>query len=282
MKELSRWLVNIENEARLFYEKAAEIFSEDKDLELLLTQLAKDELQHYALVSKAFELAELHDETASPLIIDAGTKRKIEDLLNTAKDKLASGTMTKAELMDAIVQIEFTETNEIFLYVVSALKNTVKNIYNSASNITAHKSRISEFVRARTEFSNILPDLDRIPDMNKELVLTIEDDETMIEAFDIFLSDTSVVENASSATEALKKIDRQDYSAIIVDIKSNFINGRDIYKSAVEKRPELADKFLFLVDNECSYIDFFDRLNIKYLEKPVSLKDVKRSVSEMI
>ena len=274
--------MNIENEAGLFYEKAAEIFGDDKDLFDLLTQLADDEKIHYELVKKAFEMVDYKNEALTGISIDDETKRKIEDMLFQAKEKLLSGKMTKNELIAVIVQVEFTETNEIFLYVISLLKLTVKVIFNSTQNIEQHKSRIKEFVQNRPEFSNVIPAIERIPAIKREPVLIIEDNETMVEAFEIFLSDISEVENVSSLPEAVRKVEENDYTAIIVDVKSKFVNGMELYKEIVAIRPNLTEKFLFLVDNECTYLNFFDKLNIKCLEKPVSLKEVKHAINELV
>jgi PAS domain S-box-containing protein len=86
------------------------------------------------------------------------------------------------------------------------------------------------------------------------------------------------------AAHALEEIDRQNFDLIISDFRMPGINGRQFYGLAVEKKPELASRIVFLtgdvVNTETQ--EFLKSLGNPHIGKPFNLNSVKKVVAEVI
>lgn len=149
MQELANWLIGIEDAAYDFYVRAAALFNSDKGLAALLRHLADDEKMHGNAVRKAYDLIK-SSHGAPPLItLDEDSRHGIEKEFLYYGTKLNSNELTKDELVEAIVAIEFSECNDAFLCVLNVLREFPDVYYSSASNIQQHKKYIEWFIKSR-------------------------------------------------------------------------------------------------------------------------------------
>lgn len=282
MKEMSGWLVNVEEIAMRFYEKAAMRFADDKPLHELLKALEADEKMHFSVVGKANELLEDSGGMKSAVTVDAKTRDTIIEYLQGCEKKLDSGAMTKDELMDAIVAIEYSENNDVFLYLMSAFRNYLKTLLAASTNIKQHKGQIERFIRARPEYSRLLARVAAIPEVGRENILVLEEDEMMLEAFNVFLGEQGIIDAAKTGDEALERLKDKYYACIVTDVNVATGDGIEFYKKAVERFPGINKRFLFLTEYDCDYLTFLENNGLRYFEKPSSIKDIKAAVSETI
>jgi PAS domain S-box-containing protein len=86
------------------------------------------------------------------------------------------------------------------------------------------------------------------------------------------------------ATQALEKIDGQDFDLIISDFRMPGINGRQFFNLAIQKKPELATRIIFLtgdiVNTETQ--EFLKSTGNPHIGKPFNLNSVKKVVAEAI
>ena len=110
---------------------------------------------------------------------------------------------------------------------------------------------------------------DEEPGIGEMLVAILEEDDT--------------IHSASNGKDALRKLDDEHYSAIVSDVDMPLMNGIEFYKKAVEKYPNIRDRFLFFTGSfDLEVLDFFKQNKIKYLPKPSSITDIKKAVFEII
>lgn len=80
-----------------------------------------------------------------------------------------------------------------------------------------------------------------------EAVLLVEDEPAIRESISIFLrGEGLLVDTASNGADALRAMEAKEYAFIVTDLKMAGINGVELYKTAVLKRPWLAGRFIML------------------------------------
>ncbi len=138
-------------------------------------------------------------------------------------------------------------------------------------------------MESQTGFNKKLQEIRKLPKIWEERLLVVDDEPVIVDMLVAILEDEDIIDSASNGKDALKKINDNHYSAIVSDVDMPVMNGIDFFKKAVEKEPDIKEKFLFFTgsfDSEVS--DFFKQNKIKYLPKPSSIADIKKEVFEII
>lgn len=280
MKRTAEWVITIEDKASKLYEKASRLFTDDPELYDLLRDLSEDEKLHREIVKSAYELSRDKKIDPCPVTFDEIT-RHLESFIELCDQKLDKGMIKKPELIEAIVYLEFSETNELFLYILNSLKATPTEYAYAIEEVDKHRRSIERFLSARPEYAGFLKFVQRIPDVSKRKYLVVDDMKAMVEVLKAFFSKDGDVISAMNGQEALSKL-TESYTAIITDIDMPVMDGIEFYKKAVEKYPRLKDRFLFLTGSfDETRLSFFKSNNLKYLNKPVPIREIKRAVSEI-
>jgi hypothetical protein len=61
------------------------------------------------------------------------------------------------------------------------------------------------------------------------------------------------------------------------------MSGVEFYKQAALRDPRIAERFLFLMDDiKPDHLDFITKQNVRYLMKPFSVEDFRRTVHDML
>ena len=150
MKEIIKWLIDIEQLAGILYRGAADFFIEDKELSTFLAHLGEDEAWHFHIMGSAAQhLVDKPDEAYPQIAIDEDTQKKIETPFVENQEKLSSGNLTEESLMACIVATEFSEWNDLFLYVVNTLKKESREFQYVAARMQNHLKQIEQHTVAR-------------------------------------------------------------------------------------------------------------------------------------
>lgn len=284
MDKLIKWVINVEDEARKFYEKASSKFTDDPSLERLLAMLAEDERRHHALALRAYNLAK--NDKKRPLelsAIDGATMNRVGDELKACIEMLDNGELCLADILEAIVTLEHSEVNDIFLYVAKAFKVYPDEFLTIVADIQSHQARIERFVESRPGLERVLDKIRNIPSISGEKILVVDDEEGLLDTFRILLAQLGEVDVATNGAEALALLEKGTYTAIISDINMPIMDGMVFYRKASERWPNLAGRFLFItssVDETCEI--FFKENMLRHLLKPAPILDIKRALVEII
>ncbi|MBI5048240.1 MAG: response regulator [Deltaproteobacteria bacterium] len=138
-------------------------------------------------------------------------------------------------------------------------------------------------METRKEFSKPLAEIKSLSRVWQEKLLIVDDENMLTDLIAAILEDEGDVETAANGEEGLKKIGEKYFAAIVTDVDMPVMNGIEFYKKAVEMYPNIKDRFLFFTgfpDKE--RIAFFRENNLKYLPKPSSIDDIKRTVINII
>lgn len=282
MKEVINWLLEVEELARRVYEKAASRFPNDKELSDFLRHLSSDEKMHYDIAVRAVELA--RDSPFPPLAIDVidvndDVRKKIVNYLLLAEKKLEANSLTMEDIIDCVVSTEFSEWNDIFLYVTNSLKHKYREFTPVVTKTHQHKRYIERFLESHHEFKHYLEKIITLPKIWEEKILVVDDETVIADLLVAIFADEGVVDTAVNGKDALKKVDENYYAAIVTDVDMPVMNGMEFYKKAAEKHHDIKERFLFFTGllNE-ERLSFFKRNSLRYIAKPAKISDIKKEL----
>lgn len=272
-------LITIEKRAETVYRRAKVLFESDPALAALLGELAADEESHYRL------LMELREGAGVVMLIPGDTRAQgaTEAALAWFEHRVSSGIIGKAEMMEAVAALEFSEHNEMFIYMVNAIRGFPEEFSGLLALLAAHRERITGFLAGKEEFSRALALTRQIPELTKSRdILIVEDEAPISGLLRVFLAEEGRVHQASNGREALSMLEERNYSAVISDIEMPVMNGIEFYLKAEERFRGIGQKFLFLTGSfEEEYLHFFRTTKAKHLLKPVSMGEVKKALSSI-
>lgn len=118
----------------------------------------------------------------------------------------------------------------------------------------------------------------------QERILVVEDDKNIADTLLAILSQEGIVECASNGEEALNSLDGDYCAVIITDVEMPVMNGIEFYNQAVEKYPNIKDRFIFLVEDTDlkKYISFFEKNGLKYHVKTSQMEMIKKAVTDVL
>ena len=280
MEEMIKWLINAEDRSFAVYSKAADYFQADKEFSRFIRQLAHDEKLHHTIIMQTYDLIKGRSDLP-PLIavISENTKKDFYDCLSKIEKGIDDGTLTKSDLTDFIITLEFCEWNDAFTYVVTALKNNYTDFRTAAINIHRHRVAIKRFIDSDKDLGKYLGRINNLHKIWEEKILIVDDEQVIIDVMEAILSTEGMIEKAANGREALEKLREKYYAAIISDVNMPVMDGVDLYKRAVELYPSINKRFLFFTGRlDEKQVEFFEINNLQYIQKPSSLKDIRSKV----
>ncbi len=270
-KEIVDWLINIEGLACSFYSRAAGFFEargDNNELTLLLKRLSLDEAAHLNIMKQA---AAMLEGTSVPddVTLDGQTKDRLEAACLEATGMLDSGALTEEPLIDCILESEYSEWNDIFLFVLSLLKGLRPEYIQAASGIQQHRGKLEK--------------INSLKDLWREKILVVDDDDMIAELLRIILEDEGLVTVARDGEEALGLLGKGYYALIVSDVDMPGLSGIDFFKKATAAYPNIKDRFLFFTGNsEEGRISFFRENSLRYILKPASVTDIKKAAAGIL
>lgn len=283
MRELIAWLIENEDKAAKVYRQAADVFSGSEYLSAFLANLSKEELEHGEIIRRAAKLTEKMTDFPAIVKLDVDTKREVADYFSLCEKRLATKRLTKENIMDFIVATEFSEWNDLFVYVINTLKHRYREFVPVAACIQAHKRNIEYFIETNHEFNHHQEEIRKLPRIWDEKLLVVEDDTDISDIIVSFIEGEGAIDVAANGEEALAKLAGKYYAAIISDVDMPVMNGVEFYKKAVEAYPHIKERFLFFTGTgDESLLSFFMENNLRYLPKPAGIKNIKKEVISII
>ena len=283
MKSLLVWLKSMENHAHLFYHNASQVFSEEGELSQFLCRLAGDEKEHARLIQLAADYIDQVQVEIGQVAVNDEVKRQIEAPLKRYTELLTNGDLSREELLTAIIEIEYSELNTLFLHVFNTLKSFNKTFQQASSELETHKKNIISFYENLADSEKYLKIIKSLPNLWEKRVLVVEDNDMLRTFFREFLKKKAKVETSKNGTDALKKTRGKYYDVIITDIEMPEMNGIDFFKRTIESQPEMEKNFIF-----CSgYIseerkDFLSDHRVPFLAKPIPIGKLEALVDKRL
>jgi DNA-binding response OmpR family regulator len=131
------------------------------------------------------------------------------------------------------------------------------------------------------------PDKDELPVNTLELksILLVDNDQQLASALQWILADEDfLVDTAFDGEDALQKVKINEYDAVVCDLMMPRLRGDEFYFKALESRPNLSDRFIFITGfaNDPKVNLFLIGNRVKYLVKPFPVEELITSVKELL
>ena len=284
MEEIIKWLLGIERMAGQLYSGAVALFPKDRTLTAFLTHLADDESLHILAMGSA--VGRLHSDIPLPkeaILLDEEIRDKVEIPFQLNLRKLQAGTLDRQSLLECILETEFSEWNDLFLYVLNHLKEGSREFQYVAARMHAHQKRIEDFLAKEPTVQDKLAQIRRLPRVWDEKILLVDDSAAIRELMEAILEDEALVETAADAREGLQKIRDNYYDLIISDVSMPGFSGFEFYEKAVELDPDITNRFLFYTGYlNGEDVQYLQRLQLPYLLKPARVSEIRQTVRTML
>ena len=283
MKDLIKWLREVEHLANEVYLKAAAVYADEPQFKKFFEHNAEDEAWHYHVMGSAAEYFNRASVPVPAISIDKETNDRVMEFFIDLRDRLERKTICKEEFIEKIVQAELSEWNDIFLYVVGILKEKANVFIYPAARIQAHVKKIVRFLENMDNHADILKKLKKLPPVWTENILIVDDEEMIRTLVKSLLNREGNIDVVGNGEEALKHIEKKFYKLIISDIDLPNMDGLSLYNKSVAKFPTLRRRFLFISGNlSPERKAFLEENHVKHLSKPMKINVLREVASEII
>jgi CheY-like chemotaxis protein len=281
MKETISWLLKIENLARSFYSEVGVGFKEDEKFSQFFRHLSHEEEWHAQVMERASKYLVQHVAPPFSISVDDITKEKIEIPFIKNRELLSAGNFSKESVIDCLAATEFSEWNNIFIYIVESLKEE-REFMSVAAKMHRHLIEIEQFMESSPEGLKQLNIIRNLPRVWKEHILIIDDD-LPIAQFLSKLFEEGYVETAQNGREGLQKIKEKYFDVIISDINMPVMNGIEFYSQASAFDPEIGKRIMFFSGSPSrEHADFLQKNKLKFLMKPAPIREIVNKVSAIL
>ena len=283
MKSLVDWLATVENRAFCVYSHAAERFRGDVALNHFFMDLASDEFCHTQYLHEASESLKDEDSVDIPVAVDEQRKAQLESPFDEVEKAFSAEALTSEQVIDCIAKTEFSEWNDIYLFVMNSLQKRGPSFMRMAAEVERHRRYIDHTIGKMPGGPERMEKFKSFPHVWKERILIVDDSPTISNLLTALCRDMGSITVVQDGAEALKRVGESYYDAIISDVNMPVMNGLDFYKKAAAADPLIRDRFLFFTaETSTRELDFFAAQSVKYLEKPAGISKLKKIVSDII
>ena len=116
-------------------------------------------------------------------------------------------------------------------------------------------------------------------------ILLVDDDRQLAVTLQWILADENfLVDVAYDGAEALDKIRVNEYDVIVCDLMMPKLRGDELFVTAQQFRPEIADRFIFITGHgaDLQVNRFLLHTGVKYLLKPFPVRGLISCVKELL
>lgn len=279
MKETTTWLIDIESSAADLYAEAAAAFCEDEDFSRFLALMSAEEHEHIKLLQQARDTISDKEIKRACFYFDDHFRKKIEAPFIRARRLLEDGELTKATMIDILAEAEFSEWNELFLYILDTLKVLHEDVQKAVADIDQHRKQIQEFILSLPDGDSLIQRVRRLSHAGSKRALIVEDNSAVALMLEALVADNVEVIIARDAQEGLSHIRQGYFDLIVSTIEMPEMHGIEMYKQALALDPSLHLRFIFFTGTENpEYLSFIRDSKALMLPKPSPV----RLISEMM
>ena len=145
MNETVSWLIRVESTASNLYAEAALLFREDKAFSQFLSTMAIEEKDHEKLLQELSALIPDNHIKKVSFLADDDFRSKVEAPLRRAWVLMKNGKLTKSAMIDVVVEAEYSEWNELFIYVIDYFNATGDQLKKAVFEVDEHRAHIQDY-----------------------------------------------------------------------------------------------------------------------------------------
>lgn len=278
MEEIIKWLMELEKKAEGIYNTIYEKNITGNDF---FKNLAEDEKEHFEILKKLYENKDVLNNFNPEIVIDDKTISLINIKIEQVISSLEKDTIDYQKVMQLITELELSEWNEYFIYVIDHFKSGEKEIEESISKMQEHENKIKKFFQKNCTDSKILSKLCELPKIWDKRFVIIDDSDINLRLLKTVLSKYANVDMAENGVQGLELIKNKHYDLIISDIQMPEMSGFELFETLSENDKEIREKFIFFTA-DVTLQNYFIENNYHYILKPATLSNIKAAVSKVV
>jgi len=283
MNETVNWLIRVESTASNLYAEAALLFREDKAFSQFLSMMALEEKAHEELLQKASVSIPDNQIKKASFFVDDDFRKKVETPFNRAWVLMKNGKLTKSEMIGVVVEAEFSEWNELFLYVIDHLNATGGEFRKAVSEVDEHRAHIQDYFSTLPDGDSFIQRARKLSETIKKRVLIVEDNHSVARMLEALASDDVEVLIARNGEEGMAHIQKGRFDLIVSDIEMPKMSGVEMYKQAAELDPSIVSRFIFFSGTDSAeHLNFVRSTNTLMLPKPSSVKVICAMMNDVL
>lgn len=280
MLHIVEWLEDVERSAAELYAGAAGRFAADRVFSAFLQRLAEEERWHAQLMRALLGNRDCEPEVEALITLDEETRANISSLFTVALNRIASGTMGREAMLETMVAAEFSEWNDIFLYVLHTLQGGGREYHAAVAEMERHKQEIVEFLAAEPDGGRYLETVRRLPAVAGKRILVVEKHQVLARLLRGILATVGEVELVETGPEGLARIEEGDFDVVISDINMPAMNSLEFYARVVSTNPEMKDRFVFFAGGQLQEsLEAFSASEATVLTRPAMISYLRRTVA---
>lgn len=281
MNDIINWLIGVEERASILYAQAATAFAEDKAFSAFLSLLAEEEAEHLELLRAVAGRMAQEKMAEACFSLDETCRRNVEAPFVRASHLLKEGELSKAAMVGIIAEAEFSEWNEIFLYVIDALKGLGREFQKAVAEIDQHRMDIEQFISSLPRGDGLLEKIGRLQPVWKRRILVVEDDPAIANLLKALIRAEGEVVVAKDGMEGIARIQEGHFDVVVSDVEMPKLNGIEMYKQALDLDPNLKKHFVFFTGTrKPEHHNFFGLSNVIILPKPSPVSRLRKVINE--
>jgi len=283
LKETITWLIDIESSAAALYAEAAAAFREDEDFSRFLALMSAEEHEHIKLLQQARDTISDKEIKRACFYFDDHFRKKIEAPFIRARRLLKDGELTKATMIDILAEAEFSEWNELFLYILDTFKVLHEDVQKAVADIDQHRKHVQEFILSLPDGDSLIQRVRRLSYTGSKRALIVEDNSAVARMLEALVADNVEVIIARDAQEGLSHIRLGSFDLIVSTIEMPEMHGIEMYKQALAMDPSLHLRFIFFTGTENpEYLSFIRDSKTLMLPKPSPVRLISEMMNEVL
>ena len=284
LTELLDWLVSLENVAHDVYNATADALRADASVSSFVASLADSEAKHAELMASIQKVVAEQESVPPPEIrLDATLRESVETPLRQLQAEVAAGTITRKRAIALIAEVEFTEWNEIFLYVLETFGTQNRDMETLLATIQEHERLIEAFIGGLPPHQRPELDVAKLAKIWNVNLLFVDDNRSISKVYAGLLKSIGQVTVAENGEQALEATRRHFFDAVISDLRMPVMGGLDFYRQAVSEHPDLQNRFLFMSgDPRQRDVQFIEEQGLLLLLKPFYPEELTESIHRII
>lgn len=283
LKETINWLIDIESSAAEIYKEAAAAFREDEDFSRFLALMSAEENEHIKLLQQARDTISDKEIKRACFYFDDHFRKKIAAPFIRARRFLEGGELTKTTMIDILAEAEFSEWNELFLYILDTFKVLHEDVQKAVADIDQHRKHVQEFILSLPDGDSLIQRVRRLSHTGSKRALIVEDNSAVARMLEALVADNVEVIIARDAQEGLSHIRHGYFDLIVSTIEMPEMHGIEMYKQALSMDPSLHLRFIFFTGTENpDYLDFIRDSKTLMLPKPSPVRLISEMMYEVL
>ena len=246
MSDIVEWLEEIERSAAELYRSAACRFSMEPAFAAFLQRLAEEEEWHRRLIGSLPAGSEREPGEAVLITPDEETRANIVGLFASALARLAAGEMSREAMLATIAAAEFSEWNDIFLYVLHTRQASGREYQAAVAEIERHKGEIADFLAAEPGGGRYLETVKMLPAVGGKRILIVEKHRVLARLLRSVVATVGEAELVESGPEGLARLEEKAFDVVVSDVNMLAMSSLEFYARVIGSRPEMKDRFVFI------------------------------------